>query len=58
MKTTARENGTVPFSGSSSAAACGLRRAELVSLVVDKIQMRDERWVIRKRPPVAVWTGM
>ena len=25
---------------------CGLRRAELVSLVVDKIQMRDDRWVI------------
>ena len=25
---------------------CGLRRSELVSLVVDKIQMRDDRWVI------------
>ncbi len=25
---------------------CGLRRAELVSLVVNKIQMRDDRWVI------------
>jgi integrase len=25
---------------------CGLRRAELVSFVVDKIQMRDDRWVI------------
>jgi site-specific recombinase XerD len=25
---------------------CGLRRAELVSLVVDKIQMREDRWVI------------
>ena len=25
---------------------CALRRAELVSLVVDKIQMRDGRWVI------------
>ena len=25
---------------------CGLRRAELVSLRVDKIQMRDDRWVI------------
>jgi len=25
---------------------CGLRRAELVALVVAKIQMRDERWVI------------
>ncbi len=25
---------------------CGLRRSELVSLVVDKVQMRDDRWVI------------
>ncbi len=25
---------------------CSLRRAELVSLLVDKIQMRDDRWVI------------
>jgi len=27
-------------------AGCALRRAELVSLLVDKIQMRDDRWVI------------
>jgi integrase len=25
---------------------CALRRSELVSLAVDKIQMRDDRWVI------------
>jgi site-specific recombinase XerD len=45
-------------------AGCALRRAELVSLLVDKIQMRDDRWVIpdlvgkRKKVrlvPVSAW---